>query len=311
MPKLLVVTPFPRPKARLQKWIDRAIPSRRGRVRPADLPRFGGHFAVTRSLQIGLAKIDADWASAFDLAGVEAEIVLVLAGVDCLRQAIEMKRSGRCSRLYAGPNICERPTDHDGLLLSPEIDGVIVPSDFVGEVYVREAPVLRGRTLTWAAGVDPDYWQPTGMARDTVLIYAKSYREQTRQLKRLASTCADRVAVIRYGRYLMPEYRRALDRARCCIVLTASESQGIALAEAWAMDVPTFVTRSSEPQFLGRRSAPYLTDATGRFWSDNEELTRLLSSPPPVTPRAWVLSNMTDEVCARRLLAAVGLEKVQ
>jgi glycosyltransferase involved in cell wall biosynthesis len=307
MPKLLVVTPFPRPKRLHQKWIDRAIPFRRGHLHPADLPPFGGHFAVTRSLQTGLAKLGADWAPASDLDRAEAEVVVVLAGAECLRQAIEMKRLGRCARLFAGPNVSVRPTDEDGLLLRPEIDGVIVPSNHVRELYVREAPSLHGRILVWAAGVDPDYWRPADRTRDTALIYVKSHRESVRRLKRLASNYADRVALLRYGWHTMPEYRQALDRAQCCIFLTAKESQGIALAEAWAMDVPTYVTRSPDAQFDAVRSAPYLTEATGRLWSNEGELAALLAAPPATAPRTWVLRNMTDEICASRLLSAIGL----
>lgn len=59
--------------------------------------------------------------------------------------------------------------------------------------------------------------------------------------------------------------------------LSQSESQGIALAEAWAMDVPTFSWNPREfvykmHTFKNVSSAPYTTSENGTLWKDIDEL---------------------------------------
>ena len=60
------------------------------------------------------------------------------------------------------------------------------------------------------------------------------------------------------------------NQIRFCLLavfLSSSESQGIALAEAWSMNVPTFVWNPKPKELNGRYfpsvdSAPYLTPET-------------------------------------------------
>ena len=72
-----------------------------------------------------------------------------------------------------------------------------------------------------------------------------------------------------HGIFKPSDYREALDRSVAGVFLSTFETQGIALAEAWSMDVPTVVW---DPQgdaqwrgrtFTSRSSAPFLTPATG------------------------------------------------
>ena len=94
---------------------------------------------------------------------------------------------------------------------------------------------------------------------------------------------------------------------------TRDETQGIAFAEAWACDVPTFIWSNSEPTYLGvaygGSTAPYLTDATGVFFSNVDDFRELLSRWDrggfDFKPRQWCRENMSDEVCARELLTIV------
>ena len=93
--------------------------------------------------------------------------------------------------------------------------------------------------------------------------------------------------------------------------LSTFETQGLALAEAWSMDVPTVVwDPRGTAEWRGRSfqsgsSAPYLTPATGRLWRTLNELEPVLrgvlAEPSAFQPREWVLAHMTDAICSAAL----------
>ena len=111
------------------------------------------------------------------------------------------------------------------------------------------------------------------------------------------------------------DYRQLLDRSAIAIFLSTFETQGLALAEAWSMDVPTLVwDPQGVAEWRGRRfqsqsSAPYLTPATGRRWRGLDELgpalNEALANRSSFQPRAWVLANMTDAICSTALLGII------
>src|SRR5690349_22581703 len=57
-----------------------------------------------------------------------SDTVVVLSGVQALREALRQKRAGKIHRLLAGPNLVITPTDAEKILLDPLIDYVVVPS---------------------------------------------------------------------------------------------------------------------------------------------------------------------------------------
>jgi hypothetical protein len=282
--------------------------------RPLPEP-FGGHYGVTRSLVHGLRGLDRcssglSWAYQPELGRCPAESAVVLSGVDVLRHALAHKREGRCGRLLAGPNLMILPDQHGGILVSEEIDAVLVPSEWVRTMYEQRSPALAGRIAVWAAGVDPTFWRPYGQARRRlVLIYNKLQRRRAQAVRDLVARLGHPTALVSYGTYSPARYRRLLNSSIAVVFLTESESQGLALAEAWAMDVPTFVIDNRQRLVGGRpvevSTAPYLSAATGRFWSDPEELEICLSAPAlsRFAPRDWMLDHMSDQVCARKLVA--------
>jgi len=124
--------------------------------------------------------------------------------------------------------------------------------------------------------------------------------------------------VIRRGKdrwYSPHEYHDVCSKSRLMICFSESESQGIAWAEAWSMDVPTLIWRNERKVIDGKEThvstAPYLTPQTGRFFNDTADLSRLLgeigAGEVSFAPRRWVLEYMSDEVCAGKLLELAGI----
>jgi hypothetical protein len=116
--------------------------------------------------------------------------------------------------------------------------------------------------------------------------------------------------LLQYGKYSVDEYKELLDRSAYSIFISRSESQGIALAEAWSMNVPTLVFDPGEFFFGGRMiynvsACPYLTAATGLSWKTPAELKNIIGDKNSFTafkPREYVLKRFTDEYSAKQLI---------
>jgi hypothetical protein len=274
---------------------------------------YRGHFAVTRSLIEGLAKVGLPHAYNPRSLGGVSDHVVVLAGVRTLRQAIELKRQGYIKRLFAGPNIVVFSSDADSVLASPEIDVVITPCDWVADLYLEDHPSLTGRCYSWPAGVDTEYWKPhCNTGRDQILIFEKTANSPVGPVEPYAEYLRGlgyRVSILRYGSYTHAEYLRELQKSNLMIGFATGESQGIAWAEAWSTDVPTLIWNNSSNVYRGRRfcctTAPYLHPENGLSFTVigefRQKFAQWRENPNRFSPRAWTLANMSDEVCASML----------
>jgi hypothetical protein len=281
--------------------------------RPSQYP---GHFALVRSVVEGLRAIRADFNFNPRSFGELARVVYAPAN-EALRQAIDMKRRGAVDYIVAGPVNALFADESNGILQEPEIDLVIVPSEWTIDFY-RGVPALVAKSRVCPCGVDAELWKPAGHAKErAAVVYWKSGSD---------SFCEAVEAIVRsagleplrfrsrhgeHGIFTPAAYQDALNRAAIGVFLSTFETQGIALAEAWSMNVPTVVwDPQGEAEWRGRTfksgsSAPFLTPSTGiafRTTGDLEPaLGRALSGLADFQPRAWVLAHMTDAVCAEML----------
>jgi hypothetical protein len=320
-PPLLLLTRAPDldAQARVRRWIGAAhatgLRASRGQLGPR------GPQAVLASLVRGLEVIGAPFA--LNPRTVRsAGTVGVLSDLEALRRAIAWRRDGTAARLIAGPNLVVLPSDAPELMTAPEVDQILVPSEWVRELYEADSPQLTGRVSVWPAGVDATRWQPhavaaAGAGERRALLYRKVVNGQEEELDG-ALAAADAIlrgagfstTTLTYGAFSPRQYRRALRATDVLVFFSPTESQGLALAEAWAADVPTLVWDRGRLEYRGRvyvsSSAPYLSAATGRPFADAPQLAELVGRwdalRAELEPRAWVLAHMTDEVCARGYL---------
>jgi hypothetical protein len=288
-----------------------------GVPRPATSP-YPGHFSLVRSVVEGLRAINADF-NFNPRAFREVGRAVYAPTNEALRQAAALKRQRRIEYLVAGPvNALFPASEEDGVLLMPEIDGLIIACEWARQFYEDEAPHLLPKLRVCPVGVDVDVWKPSGVRTyNRILVYWKSgsqsFCEQVEDAARRAGFDPVRV---RSGHgehelYDSTTYRRVLDEARFAIFLSSFETQGLALLEAWSMDVPTVVwDPRGEAEWRGRTfrsasSCPYLTASTGRTWRTLDELASVLKdviqSREAFHPRQWVVENMTDAICATAL----------
>jgi hypothetical protein len=313
----VLTTPIPTTGRRLYQGVRRRV---RPLVKPGvPLPKsspYPGHYAVVRSLVEGLRAIDADFNFNPRRTADLARVVYAPENASLL-QAAELKRRGRIDYLVAGPVNALFADEAAGVLQLPEIDRLIVGSEWVHALYA-ETPRLLEKSVACPSGIDARYWQRSRHpGTTTALVYWKSGDEAfCEQVEQIVRSCGLeprrlRAAAGEHALFGPGDYRELLEESQLAVFLSAFETQGLALAEAWSMDVPTSVwDPQGEAEWRGRKfqagsSAPYLTEVTGRRWRALDELEPVLrgivAERATFQPRAWVLAHMTDEICARAL----------
>jgi glycosyltransferase involved in cell wall biosynthesis len=206
--------------------------------------KYGGHYAVTRSVVEGLGKIKADFNYNPKKLSDISDAVYVPGGYQALKWAIKMKRKGKIKKLIAGPNQVITPYDNDGIIKSKYIDLFLTNSEWVRDFYIEMAPELSDHIDIWPAGVDTEFWKPekkSGIEKNVLIYYKRPIKKMFDECVKILKENGFAVEILYYGKYTTSEYKEALNRNNLLIHFVEQESKGISLAEAWSMDTPTIV----------------------------------------------------------------------
>lgn len=237
----------------------------------------------------------------------------VISGAATLRWAIRQKQAGRIKKIMAGPNIVVFPQDEQGVLLNRMVDMVIVPSEWVKELYLSMAPELAGKIRVWPAGVEVP--RKASVLKDVdFLVYNKiGSAGLAADIIEYLKSRNNNVEVLNYGKFKQEEYFFALDRSKFEIYLSNSESQGLAMFEAWARGVPTLVWERGYFELKGKHLAgntasPYLSPQAGARFKDFQGFKSVMPEflSAIYKPKAYVEGNFTDAKCALGYLEILG-----
>lgn len=182
---------------------------------------------------------------------------------------------------------------------------------------------------TWPAGIDAVEWAPASQWHNKgleILIYDKihwNYQQQSKQiLDPIKSYLRSRdisFAEIRYGKYTVDEYKRALNSTKAMIFLCEHETQGFAYQEALSMGVPVLAwdqgqyldpdapRDGNEP--IAATSVPFFDERCGlRFENYADFLTKFETFFSNVQlgsyqPRDYILENLTIEKSTDMMLS--------
>jgi len=256
-------------------------------------------------------------------------VVYVPSGWRALRDAIDLKRAGLIPYLIAGPTVCDLPHMHGYILADQAIDCCLVASEWVKELFIAETRDISNMNICiWAAGIDTDYWRPLEdkphnfRSFTHVLIYIKkSGVKMLAAVSDLMSSAGIKYRLLYNEAHTPEDYKTELEMADCVVVLGESETQGLAIAQAWAMDIPTFVYDSDviseyHRNFISKTKvkascAPYLCCETGRFWRNIDDLKECLTCAGIYYPRRWVLANQTYKIAFAKFLEIGGIKNIK
>ncbi|MES2986078.1 MAG: hypothetical protein V4686_03045 [Patescibacteria group bacterium] len=269
--------------------------------------KYSGPDAVLDSLTKGLEEIHVP----FEINPLKPKynIIHVLSGVEALRERIHKKAEDQT--LIAGPTLVTTPDEFDGILSHGKIDLILTPSDWVTDFYGSMLPTLTYKILSWPAGVEiPKNTHPD---RTEVLVFKKNIEEEvyTKVVTHLEEKQIT-YKVLEYGKFSHQEYTDLLRKTTFVIYLQKTESQGIALQEAWAHNVPTLVYRSLVWKYKDyvweneHISAPYLTPQSGLFFTLEtleESITQM--STQQFEPRAYCEEHLSNKKSAEKLIKII------
>lgn len=191
---------------------------------------------------------------------------------------------------------------------------------------------LQVPVVNFPFSVDTERFSPSAAAAAKTLdciVYIK-HREQTfveNALKVIQATGLN-YRIFKYGSYKEQAYLESLQQAKCMIVIDAHESQGFALQEAMATNVPLLVlnatTMFDEWQYgqvyrewcglkkLDCTSVPYFSKDCGVIIKDIAELEgaihTMMENYTSYNPRAYILETLSAKPCMKRILDSFALE---
>jgi hypothetical protein len=81
------------------------------------------------------------------------DVVYINGSLDALKWAIKAKKLGKISRLIVGPVMVVLPSDLNNIICSGQIDKIILPSQWVKNLWLSIKPELESKIIIWPAGV--------------------------------------------------------------------------------------------------------------------------------------------------------------
>lgn len=236
-------------------------------------------------------------------------ICLVLSGIDNLKKCIILKKNKKINVLLAGPNIVTVPSEHSYIIFSKSIDKILVPSDWVKNLYLSYKKECKNISI-WFSGVKISNFKSG--KRDKVLIYLKNKNSFFEKCINYLIIKNIDFRILKYGFFSQKTYYELLRQSRIMIYFSSSESQGIAMQEAWSKNVPTLVYKQSFWIYGKRKfkasSSPYLNNNCGYFFENfNEFVIRFnkLNNNKKIKPKKWLNKKMSLDASIKNLLEII------
>ncbi len=225
--------------------------------------------------------------------------------------------------VVAGPNIAVLPKDLPRFLPNFKDSIYLHPSKWCVDVW-HEFSYNKSKLDFWPVGIDWENWDIDTSKRDekTVLVYLKRRHPSladhtTKTLTKLGYT----PIYIKYGSYNENQYKEALSKASFGVWLGISESQGIALQEALASNLPLVVVDVKSlfevvpvsyifPEKLKSfvpTSAPFFDNRCGIMINNIEFLGNAIKylnqAKSTLKPQEFIIENLSMEKSAQWLIS--------
>jgi len=246
-----------------------------------------GPYKVAANLLAGLSKI-----------GVEVSIGKVEEHTGCLRSGVQGYYDLPRSALM-GPNLVVLPTDDS--IIWTLYKNFVVPSEWVKNLYKSCYLCDDSNISVWPVGIDTDKFNDLDRKKDIdCLIYAKG--REIEELGDLIERHGLSCVTLTYGLYKEEQLIEYTKRCRFCILLTGTESQGIAYMEILSSGLPCFVLDTKTWRGTPATSVPYFSDICGKIcgtdhYKDFDEFLKNLDS---YNPRQYITEYHTLEKSAMR-----------
>jgi glycosyltransferase involved in cell wall biosynthesis len=225
--------------------------------------------------------------------------------------------------VVAGPNIVVMPYEFPKVRTKLKNSIYLQPSEWVVRLW-EKVGFTECELVVWPVGIDCDEFNASNKVANStkVIIYFKARRPEilARTIQKVLDQGLEPV-VLMYGQYEEIDFKVALKDALFGIWIGVHESQGIALQEALASDLPLLVLDASrfsdnynQNMYLSSicfknfttTSAPYFDSKCGIIIDDEASLgTAILKMRQNLhffEPRDFVLKELSLEASARKFV---------
>jgi hypothetical protein len=253
----------------------------------------GGHYAVSKSILLGLSKQRLPFKLNPSISDIPlGSRVLLLSGaghVPLLLTRLDLA-------ITIGPNFTGDYKLHREFLAGRQVKTILLPSVWIRDLKALADSALGEKTQVWPAAVEiPLVFRALTMLRkdNRALLYIKHPdREIIEGVRSLLLHQGFKLRTLKYGAHSRARYLARAARSKILIYVGSWESQGLALQEAWCLGVRTLVLKRDlslsplasvvESRLLvgDHIAAPYLTTSSGSFWHSIEELAVALRATP-------------------------------
>jgi len=277
----------------------------------------GGIQSVHLNLVRGLEKIGAPFVSNIPYSEIRPDDRVGVIGVD--RECLD--GYNQPNPILAGVAVAAHPMEWPTLFEDKPVSRYVVHCDWVKAMYEK---VYGPRVVTWAVGIDTDFWSPPVAGREKpidFLIYDKVMWDRERVHRALVDPILKeltrrnlRYQIIRYGDYKRTEFRDALHRSKAMLFLCEHETQGLAYQEAMSCGVPILAWdpgawldpwrfRYGET-IVPATSVPFFDERCGMTFQGAPDfpgqLSAFLDSASTFASREYVIENLSLEISAQR-----------
>jgi glycosyltransferase involved in cell wall biosynthesis len=187
------------------------------------------------------------------------------------------------------------------------------PSKWVVD-YMKTFPdTIKNKFYVWPVGIDTDDFKPEiGELEQACVIYYKNVTKQTpparlHELKDILDKIGITYKILEYGDYKEDELKHLCNTSNFGIMLTGTESQGIAYMEMLSMGLPLYVIDEKKFEyygytFKGASSAPYFDERCGIKHDNMNRIGEFMDKIQTYNPRQYILDNHTCKHGAQKYI---------
>lgn len=188
---------------------------------------------------------------------------------------------------------------------------LIVPSQWVKNLHCSKLGFKEDKVSIWPVGIEiPDLNK--NIEFDCLVYFKNRNPQELQQALDFLSSKNLTYKVIKYGEYKEQDFYCLLNSCRFSILIDSTESQGIAMQEVMAYNVPLLVWDVKTWNHMGQEyeieatSVPYWSSSCGEKFFDFQELDltfeKFYGNLDSYTPRQFVEENISFSRSVKTLL---------
>ena len=220
-------------------------------------------------------------------------------------------------RTLVGPNTVVVP--HDNPKLFASFKHHVCPSAHVKDLYeecfrlIHSRHEVKGNNLSvWSAGIDTElfYDFKKNIKTDYFIYFKNRERHEAQEVVEHMEKLNLTGKLIQYGHYREDQLIELIKECKFCILLTKSESQGIAYMEILSTNTPCYSLDKNRwedrPGFeWDATSTPYFDERCGIKAMGLEKINEFLDKLNSYSPRQYILDSHTLKKSAQNYLKLI------